>query len=64
MDTSGLLQHTYQRATDLSVTVTVKWTASYTISGVAGVRNVATPVSSPSVVRLAVREARTELVSH
>jgi hypothetical protein len=62
-DTAGLLRHTYRRATDLSVTVTVRWTASYTISGVAGVRNVAASVSSTTTLRLAVREARTQLVS-
>ena len=60
---SGLLNHTYTRVADVTVTVTVTWTASYTVSGVAGVRNVAQPVSSTSAVRLAVRQARSQLVS-
>lgn len=61
--TDGLLTHAYTRAADVAVTVTVRWTASYTISGVAGTRNVANPVISTTTVALAVRQARTQLVS-
>lgn len=60
---SGLLTHTYRRAADVNVTVTVSWTASYTISGVAGSQNVANPVASTTTIRLLVRQARSQLVS-
>lgn len=60
---AGLLTHTYRRAADLVVTVTVEWSASYTISGVAGVQNVTNRVSSQKTVPLRVRQARSQLVS-
>jgi hypothetical protein len=60
---SELLTHTYKRSADVVVTVTVTWTASYTISGVAGVRAVANRVTSQQSVPLKVRQARSQLVS-
>lgn len=60
----GLLTHTYRRAGDVTVRVTVTWTASYTISGVAGTQNVGSTVASTTTVPLRVRAARTQLVSH
>jgi hypothetical protein len=62
--TDGLLTHTYKHPGDVSVTVTVSWAASYTISGVAGVQNVANNVASTATIPLRVREARSQLVSH
>jgi hypothetical protein len=59
-----LLTHTYRRAGTVSVRVTVTWTASYTVSGIAGARNVANPVASTTLVALTVRQARSQLVSH
>lgn len=58
-----LLTHTFRRAGDVDVTVTVTWTASYTISGVVGVQPVANRVTSTTTLPLRVREARSQLVS-
>lgn len=60
----GLLTHTYRTAADVTVRVTVTWSASYTISGVAGTQNVANTVSSGTTTLLQVRAARSQLVSH
>jgi hypothetical protein len=60
---AGLLTHTYRKPADLTVTVTVSWTASYTISGIAGVQPVANRVTSVTALPLKVREARSQLVS-
>jgi hypothetical protein len=61
---NGLLTHTYTRAADVHVRVTVTWSASYTITGVAGAQAVANTVSSAVTVPLQVRAARSQLVSH
>lgn len=58
-----LLTHTFRRAADVTVTVTVTWTASYTISGVAGVQPVANRVTSTTALPLKIRQARSQLVS-
>ncbi|MDX6224927.1 MAG: hypothetical protein QOE64_1303 [Frankiales bacterium] len=62
--TAGLLTHTYKHAADVTVTVTVSWAASYTISGVAAVQAVAQQVTSQATIPLQVRQARSQLVSH
>jgi len=47
----------------VTVTVTVSWSASYAISGVAGTQTVATSVASKTTVQVRVRQARSQLVS-
>lgn len=61
--TAGQLTHTYKRSADLTVTVTVSWSASYTISGIAGTQQVVAPVPSATTVQLKIRQARSQLIS-